>query len=391
MQLTLMNNRLKKNNTNERRGLALVLVALSLPLIIGIVAFAVNIGMMALLRAEIQNAVDAGTLAAVLQFQDEPADADAAGEAALEFVQRNRVGSTLTIPEDAVQVEIGRWDADAETFTATTVDANAVHVFARQDDQESFFGKIFGRQSYGAPADGIASILSTTTDIMMVLDLSGSMFREGRIQALLAAAPIFVDVIESFGGRDQIGMMGLSADPNDYTGSNDNFYQSGLHEGYNHYHVGVLERTLTTDFDNLRNVTLSKGQLKPQKYGPGYTGTGGAMGDAVHYLVNGAEARAKAKKYIVLMSDGRANRPIREQFGPIYALMMAEYARQNDVTVYTISLGNGADLETMQRIADITGGEHFDATGSGVDVLTARLTEAFENVANSLRRPQLVQ
>jgi len=396
MQPIMKNNRVKNNVSEKRRGLALVLVALLLPLIVGIVAFVVDIGMMTLLRAEIQNAVDAGTLAATLQFQNDPDDADAAGKAALEFIQRNRVGSTLTIPEDAVQVEIGRWNPATQKFTATTVDANAVHVFARQDDQETFFGKMFGRQSYGAPADAIAATSGVTSDIMMVLDLSGSMASEGRIEALVAAAPTFVDVIESFGGDDQIGMMGLSVEPQLFNlnliKSNTSvlMYTSGLHVNSGEkYHVGVLEKKLTTNFDQLRNTVLSANNLTPAKYGDGFTGTGGALGDAVHYLVNGAEARSNAEKFIVLMSDGMANRPV--NVGDRYALEMAEYAKANEVKVFTISLGNGADLDLMQRIADTTGGEHFDATGSGVSELTKVLTEAFEDAAGAMKRPQLVQ
>ena len=32
--------------------------------------------------------------------------------------------------------------------------------------------------------------------------------------------------------------------------------------------------------------------------------------------------------------------------------------------MYTISLGNGADEDLMQQIADLTGGEHFIAKGT---------------------------
>jgi len=70
---------------------------------------------------------------------------------------------------------------------------------------------------------------------------------------------------------------------------------------------------------------------------------------------------------------------------------MARYAAGLDVTIYTISLGNDADLDLMQDIADITGGNHFDATGAGEATLTEKLTEAFELAAADINRVQLVK
>ena len=43
---------------------------------------------------------------------------------------------------------------------------------------------------------------------------------------------------------------------------------------------------------------------------------------------------------------------------------MAQYAAAHDVTVYTISLGNEADVVLMQQIAEIAGGERFDAAAA---------------------------
>ena len=89
------------------------------------------------------------------------------------------------------------------------------------------------------------------------------------------------------------------------------------------------------------------------------------------------------------MSDGHANRPT--GYGPGYARKMAAYAAEHDVTIYTISLGNDADLDLMRDIAEITEGEHFDATGAGESTLTSRLTEAFRNTAAAIKRVQLVK
>ncbi|NQU19958.1 MAG: VWA domain-containing protein, partial [Candidatus Nealsonbacteria bacterium] len=164
-------------------------------------------------------------------------------------------------------------------------------------------------------------------------------------------------------------------------------YASGLHPSSDCY-AGVLESALSTNYNRLRNNVLSSRNLEAGKY-DGWTGTGAAIGDAAHYLNNGTYARDEAEKVIVLMSDGHANRPSSD--GPGYARTMAAYAARLEVKIYTISLGNDADLNLMEDIARITDGTHFDATGSGRATLTARLTEAFEKVAAAIKRVQLVR
>jgi Flp pilus assembly protein TadG len=373
-----------------RRGAAMLLLLLFLIPVLGMVAFAIDAGMMALLRAEVQNAVDSGALAAALTLQADPEALVEAEDAARDFIQENRAGVLAMIPEDAIDVERGRFDTTTSVFTATSVSPNAVRVFARQDNEPFLFAKVFGHTVFGAPASAIASG-GKPIDIMMVLDLSGSMADQGRIEALRTAAPVFVDVIEQFDGNDLIGVMGLSANPSVYdpiaAGHTAVEYQSGLHPTNDH-HVGVLEARLTEDYDLLRTTALSSGSLLAGKY-TNYTGTGAALADAAHYLTYGAEARGNVYRAIVLMSDGHANRPTDN--GPGYARAMAEYAAGLDVVVYTISLGNEADLVLMQDIADLTDGLHFDATGSGQTQLTERLTEAFKKAAAAIKRVQLVR
>ena len=70
---------------------------------------------------------------------------------------------------------------------------------------------------------------------------------------------------------------------------------------------------------------------------------------------------------------------------------MASYAAGLDITVYTISLGNGADVNLMQDIASLTEGTHFDAAGTGEATLTQRLTEAFRQATAAMKRAKLVK
>ncbi|MFO7907063.1 MAG: VWA domain-containing protein [Planctomycetota bacterium] len=369
-------------------------MVLMLFLMVGVfamVAFSVDLGLMVLLRAEIQSAVDAGALAAGLKLQRDPDNVMQAEKAARSYVQLNRVGMGALVPEDAIEVESGKFDGNTNEFIPSNISPNAVRVFARQDGEPFFFGKLFGHDTFGAPASAIASGTSTKLDIVMVLDLSGSMASQGRIEALRSAAPTFVSVIEEFGGDDQIAVMGLAADPSKYKpgakGHSGRLYQSGLHPTPDHY-VGVLEAGLKKNLGGLRSRLLHSNMLEAGKY-TGWTGTGAAIGDATHLLDHSVKARPSAEKVIVLMSDGRANRP--SGHGASYACSMARYAARNEVTIYTISLGNDADLGLMQDIADITEGKHFDATGAGEATLTRRLTKAFQDAGAAIKRVQLVR
>lgn len=375
----------------SRRGTTLVLMALLLVVFVGLTAFAVDLGIIFLERAQMQNAADSGAIAATLALANDPDDLVGAKAEAEKFIRLNRVGMMVTVPEDAIVADIGKWDDEAGVFSATTDEPNAVRVTARQSNERFFFGQIFGQTVFGVPGQAVASGNGSPLDIMMVLDLSGSMEDEGRIEALQNSAPTFVDVIEELGGADRIGVMGLSADPSGYDpvdeGHAGSLYMAAGTPSDDH-HVGVLEANLTGNFDDLRSNALSSNTLEAWRY-TGWTGTGAAIRDAAHYLAHVSYARENAIRVIVLMSDGDANKP--RNNGPSYARQMATYAAGLDVIIYTISLGNDAKLDLMQDIADTTGGEHFDATGSGESQLTSKLTEAFEKAARAAKRTTLVQ
>lgn len=374
----------------KRRGATILLLVVVLTVLIGMVAFAVDLGRMYLVRSQLQTAVDAGALGATLQLKRDDQDIDAAMERAHEFIEYNRVGWFVTVPEDAIEVVPGKWDSDTKNFS-TEGDFNAVSVSANLQNEPLFLAAFLGSRKFGVPRAAIASSDPDPMDIMMVLDLSGSMEDEGRIEALRDAAPAFVDVIEKAGDKDQIGVMGYGALPDEYDpmeqGHNGVEYlsaPSSLYPSGSEW-VGVLEATLTDDFSTLRSDVLDSSTLLADKYNS-YTPTGAAIRDAAHYLE--VNAREGTRKVVVLMSDGHANRP--HDNANDYALEMAAYADGLDVRIYTISLGNSADEDLMEKIAAATGGQHFIANGSG-DALRDTLTSAFRSVAASIKRAQLVQ
>lgn len=373
-----------------------MLIVVLMVVILTSAAFAVDFGRMLLVRSQLQTAVDAGALAGSLKLKQDPSDIEAAQAAAREFVARNRVGFMVTVPEDAIAVDVGRWDSMERVFYPQAPNPNSITVSATQSNEPFFFAQMFGSSSFSIPRQSVAVAGGEPLEILMVLDLSWSMVDKGRIEALQSAAPTFVNVVKQYSYDDRIGVMGYgvckgSYNPADeghtgvvYTATPADLFPDP--NDYAHDWVGILEGPITHDFESLLNTALSSNQLVAGKYGGG-TPIGAALRDGAHYLSN--VAREHTSMVMILMSDGVANMPESNSAG--YAIQMAEYARACGITVFTISLGDEADTQLMAAIADTTAGKHFDASGTDGGDLTSLLTQAFCNVASEISRTTMVQ
>jgi hypothetical protein len=145
----------------------------------------------------------------------------------------------------------------------------------------------------------------------------------------------------------------------------------------------VLEKTLTSDFAAVQNIVTHR----QAAHYDDYTNIGAGIRKAKEELQ--AHGRVGAKKMLVLMTDGVANRPTNETQGKQYALNQAAAAKTLHFPIFTISLGNVADKVLMQQIADITGGTHFNIPGgSTVTDYQDDLLEAFRKIADA--RPLLL-
>lgn len=380
----------------RRSGATLVLIVVLMVVILTSAAFAVDFGRMLLVRSQLQTAVDAGALAGSLRLKQDPSDIEAAQAAAREFVARNRVGFMVTVPDDAITVEVGGWDSIARVFDPQATNLDSISVSATQSNEPFFFAQMFGSSSFSIPRQSVAVAGGEPLEILMVLDLSWSMVDKGRIEALQSAAPVFVNVIKQYSYDDRIGVMGYGVckgtyDPaaHGHTGVLYTATPADLFPDPSDYAqdwVGILEGPITDDLDSLLNTALSTDQLLAGKYGGG-TPIGAALRDSAHYLSN--VAREDTSAVMILMSDGEANMPESNSAG--YALQMADYAKTCGIAVFTISLGDSADTQLMAAIAAATGAKHFDATGTNGGDLTTLLTQAFCNIASEISRTTMVQ
>ena len=176
------------------------------------------------------------------------------------------------------------------------------------------------------------------------------------ITALKDACDILLDYLVAVAAEDQVGL-------SIYTAADSH---------------GLLESGLTHDYGLLKTIS------RQRQAGHYHTNTniGAGMNKGRIELEN--NARPKAYRMMVLMTDGLANMTSTGASPADYAIDEAQYAAASGIKIMTISLGTGADTTLMQQIADITGGKHFNVPGGhGVAQYTAQLKQTFGEIAAS--------
>ena len=183
----------------KRRGNIVLLSAFVMVMIFGFLAFTVDIGYVAVSKAQLQNAVDAATLAAAMELNPnaDQAVVKANVEAAvIEIAGKNPVGPEQGLGIDPTNdIELGRrdWDSNNSTwvfnFSPTATPYNIVRVTGRlavvkvdngvdppfDDDRRLplFFAPVLGRSKVEMEVGSIATF--QPRDMMLVIDYSGSM------------------------------------------------------------------------------------------------------------------------------------------------------------------------------------------------------------------------
>jgi|CXWL01.1.fsa_nt_gi uncharacterized protein YegL len=174
-----------KKRFHQRRGVVVFLVLVLIPVLLGFAALTVDVGVLYNTRADLQNAADAGTLAAtnILAEDRSAAGVARARQAAIDIIQRHvSLGQGLQIgPNDMV---FGMIDYDPVgnrfDFTPTEVFPDAVRISVSKSAGSVngatplFFAGIFGKRTANVQATATAG-LTGARDIAVAIDLSGSM------------------------------------------------------------------------------------------------------------------------------------------------------------------------------------------------------------------------
>jgi Flp pilus assembly protein TadG len=174
---------------NNDRGAVVVLVAFLVFFLLGIAAFAIDLGYRHVVRNELQNVADAAALAATRELGDIYTKLDATEQqnyicstedktqiknVAINTGKNNYAGDIkqLAIYDNDKDIQIGVWDSINKTFTPTDTEPNAVKVYTRRQTIDgtvyngpisTFFAQIFNIQSMGVQAFATASLLPLST------------------------------------------------------------------------------------------------------------------------------------------------------------------------------------------------------------------------------------
>jgi Flp pilus assembly protein TadG len=162
-------------NKSKSRGAVLLLTVFLIVILLGMIAFAVDVGYIMMAKTQLQAAADSAALAAAATMGKGLSYATAQ---ATSLAGQNKIGnqSILLASSDVVY---GTWDKSTRTFTAITSGyGNAAKVTIRADGSTNaaipmFFGRVFNLTSTNIKASATATC--NPRDICFVVDLSGSM------------------------------------------------------------------------------------------------------------------------------------------------------------------------------------------------------------------------
>lgn len=159
----------RRGCSRDRRGVIIVLTAFLLVFLLGMIAFAVDIGFMSNVRTELQSAADSAAYAGAGALVS---GTSAATTSAQTFYTANRAGGSA-LNASTMTLEFGLWSTTNRTFSPTNVSPDSVRVTSRLTNQPLFFGNVFHQSQFNMTATAVATYMPR--DIVVVLDYSGSM------------------------------------------------------------------------------------------------------------------------------------------------------------------------------------------------------------------------
>ncbi len=132
-----------------RRGATAAFVAVALAALLGMVALAVDVGMLMKLRTDAQRTADAAALAGAHEFLDAPplVAKGPAADSAIAYAARNYVGWGYVDTTGKIFMDSGnnRIVNSPEAYVQVLTDERKVRVFIRRAQNATWFGKLLGR------------------------------------------------------------------------------------------------------------------------------------------------------------------------------------------------------------------------------------------------------
>jgi hypothetical protein len=358
----------------------IVLIALLLPILLFLVAMAVDIGYVQLVRTEMRASTDAAARAAG-EALSRTQNVSQARQAAKDLAGINKVAAApLLLADSDIEFGLSTLNANGSwSFNPSGSPINAVRIKGRRTKGSLsgsvplYFGRFLGIQDFETAQS--ASSVRLDRDICLVIDRSSSMKLSPSSNAAtmstsdprFALPPIMND---SRWGELAVAVQGfldeLAMTPFEEHASLVSFASAGTWCGIVN-NASDIDQALTAD-TNLVKAGLDRISAKVFN---GATNIAAGMDSGILVLTNAATARPFASKTMVVLTDGcpTAGR------SPVLA---AQDAKIKEITVHTITFGAATDEALMAAAAAAAGGKHYHAPDG------AKLKAIFKEIALSL-------
>ena len=351
----------------------MVLVAVLIPALLALAAFAINIAQIEIVSAEIQIATDAAVRSAGREYLL-TGDKDKALLAARDMASRNPIGS-FVVPFEASDLEFGvgaRADANSPYTFVETGSGNAVRLstnsLADGGDGVSPVFPFFG-SNYKIRPRITAVSTQGVIDIALVVDRSGSMAYGAGETAVYPPVPAAAPAGWDFGDPvpPQARWLDLIASTKVFV---DELNASPTDELVSLTIYDESSTTLLELSDNYAPI-ISELEFISGGFEKGGTNIGGGILGGQTAVGSSTFGRPDASKVIIVMTDGVHNTGT----DPLTA---AESVARSGVTLFTITFSDEADQTMMENVALKGRGQHFHAVNA------AQLELAFQQIARSL-------
>ncbi|MCA9263302.1 MAG: VWA domain-containing protein [Planctomycetales bacterium] len=373
----------------KRRGVSLVVVAISLPVFLFMALMAVDIAYMQLARTEHRSATDAAAKAGA-EALSRTGDKDEAIAAAIAIAGKNYVGGkSLALTADEMVFgrsslqEDGSWsfEEDAEPFTSVRIDSH----LTGDKSVQLLLGSIASIERFSPRRIATAAYADNEVALVvdrshsMCFDLSGVDWRyppaiptgpadpviyppdanDSRWAYLEAAIALFNSTVSAIDTSQQVALVtwGSEITLANYEG---NLTGQTFPEAVVDVPLGFNTYTAINSAISARGDNVMLG-------GTNMT-SGINLGTNV---LTGENTRPNANKTMILMSDGQWNKGGNPRSAAVDA-------KREGITIHTVSFLEGADQDDMKMIASVTGGRHYHASDG------EELAEVFYELAISL-------
>lgn len=362
----------------SRHGGMLVFVAVVLPAILVLMAFAINLGWMDLVRTRTIIATDAATRAAGRTISL-TGDLNQARKKSREIAQLNTIaGKEISISDsDFILGRSSRVSATGRyQFTPGGSNPNALRVRIRRTNLSQngpvnfLFPKTFDSEKFEFEKTAVSTRVDV--DLSFVVDRSGSMIYAANEKA--TGFPPLADPSWS---------VGYPAPPKsrwrDLADATNSFIKeiedSALDERVSLVTYGdsaALDRNLTNTYSLIQSGVAKYTNNFPT----GATNIGAGLNLGIMSL-GSTGARDSASKVVILMTDGKLNAPA----GAPNPVDVAKKAAEKGILIFTVTFADEADQALMKTVAAAGGGQHFHAsTGSNLSAILKTIVRILPTV-----------